>query len=82
MTLPNAVVAGMRLFGLVFIAGFAFGVIRETGLTPVIGATAARLAELPLMIAISFFRRGGFCMAVSTESLLGLSQWAWSPSCF
>jgi hypothetical protein len=65
MTLPNAAWAGMRLFCLVFAAGFALGMIRETGLRPLIGADAARLVELPLMVAISFFaarwilRRGG-----------------------
>jgi hypothetical protein len=46
--------AGTAYAGLVFVAGFALGSIREILVRPYFGASASRLAELPLMIGISY----------------------------
>jgi hypothetical protein len=47
--------AALACFALVFAAGFAFGTIRMLWLVPALGSeTAAVLAELPFMIAISW----------------------------
>lgn len=47
--------AGTSLFGLVFLAGFSLGAFREIILRAWLGPDAARLLELPVMIAISWF---------------------------
>lgn len=41
--------------GLVFAAGFALGTIREILIRPVLGPDWSRIAELPVMIAITWF---------------------------
>jgi hypothetical protein len=42
-------------FLLVYLAGFAFGMVREFLVTPAIGLTGALLIEMPFMAVISFF---------------------------
>ncbi len=54
MLRQGSVPAGAGLFGLVFAAGFVLGTIRELALRPAIGPDAARLLELPVMIALSW----------------------------
>ena len=44
--------AGAVYFGLVFGAGFAFGVIRQLLLVPRVGAMWAELIEMPLMLVV------------------------------
>lgn len=51
----RAFLAGVLFFALVFLAGFALGMLREIILRAFIGPDAARLLELPVMIAISWF---------------------------
>ncbi|MGL5446373.1 MAG: hypothetical protein ACRDBL_03585 [Rhabdaerophilum sp.] len=46
--------AAIAFFALVFGAGFALGAVRVVLLQPYLGANASRLAELPLMIIISY----------------------------
>lgn len=46
--------AGTLLFVLVFAAGFAFGTVREILVRPYFGPDASRLAELPLMVGVSY----------------------------
>ena len=58
MLRQGSVPAGAGLFGLVFAAGFVLGTIRELAVRPAIGPAigpdAARLLELPVMIALSW----------------------------
>ncbi len=46
----QTIIAGLAYFGIVFGAGFAFGVFREIALTPVYGRTTAVMIEAPLML--------------------------------
>lgn len=46
--------AGIAYFALVFGAGFSLGTIRVLLLVPVLGARAAELIEMPIMLAIVF----------------------------
>lgn len=46
--------AGARYFAIVFSIAFVFGTVRTVWLAPAIGATAAVLVELPLILAVSF----------------------------
>ena len=50
----RAVGAGLLYFALTFAAGFALAPVRILVLEPRIGARAAELAELPLMLGISW----------------------------
>jgi hypothetical protein len=46
----QTIIAGLVYFGIVFGAGFAFGVFREIALTPVYGRTTAVMLEVPFML--------------------------------
>lgn len=46
--------AGYFYFALVFAAGIAFGAVRTLWLTPAVGAPAATLIELPVILAVSW----------------------------
>ncbi len=47
--------AGARYFAVVFATAFALGTIRTIWITPAIGATAAVLVEVPIILLVSFF---------------------------
>ncbi|OYY67742.1 hypothetical protein [Sphingomonas sp. 28-63-12] len=47
------IAAGLRYFAIVFAVAFAFGTLRTLWLAPAIGATAAVLIELPLILMVS-----------------------------
>ena len=47
------IAAGARYFAIVFAIAFVFGTIRTLWLAPAIGATAAVLVELPLILIVS-----------------------------
>jgi hypothetical protein len=49
----RAVTAGLAYFAVVFATGFALGVIRERFARPLLGARAAEMAEIPLMIGVA-----------------------------
>ncbi len=46
--------AALAYFAAVFVAGFVLGTLRVLLLAPVLGEVAAVLAELPVMLAVSF----------------------------
>jgi hypothetical protein len=47
--------AAASYFALVFALGFALGTVRALWLAPMVGEVAAVLAELPVMLAASYF---------------------------
>ncbi|OYY75620.1 MAG: hypothetical protein B7Y43_18740 [Sphingomonas sp. 28-62-20] len=47
------IAAALRYFAIVFAAAFAFGTARTLWITPAIGATAAVLIEVPLILIVS-----------------------------
>lgn len=47
--------AGARYFAVVFVIAFALGTIRTIWIAPAIGATAAVLVEVPIILLVSFF---------------------------
>ena len=47
--------AGARYFAIVFAIAFAAGAVRTIWVAPAVGATAAVLIELPIILAVSFF---------------------------
>lgn len=49
---PNTWKAGTVYFGVAFGAGFVLGVIRQIWVVPGIGAPAAELAEMPIMLVV------------------------------
>lgn len=51
----SALLAGFTYFAIVFTAGFALGALRTLIVAPRLGETGAVAAELPVMLAISFF---------------------------
>lgn len=51
----SAVKAGVAYFALVFLVGFALGVVRVGLLTPWVGAFSAILLELPVILTASWF---------------------------
>ena len=47
--------AGARYFAIVFAIAFAVGAVRTTWIAPAMGATAAVLFELPIILFVSFY---------------------------
>ncbi len=52
MLLARVVKAGTVYFGLVFAAGFLFGVLRELWVAPRLGSMTAELLEMPMMFVV------------------------------
>lgn len=48
----RAVLAGFVYFAVVYLAGFALGLLREVLIAPVVGRVAAVLVEMPLMLVV------------------------------
>lgn len=69
--------AGAAYFALVFAAGVVLGVVRELWLKPRIGAPAAEIAEVPLMVGLSMLaavlvvRRLGRGLGVARRLAIG-----------
>jgi hypothetical protein len=55
MMMRTACFLGFTYFAAVFAFAFAMGVARTLVITPLLGATAAVLLELPLVLALSWF---------------------------
>jgi hypothetical protein len=70
----RVLVAAGAYFALVFGAGVVFGVLRETFLTPWIGPDASRIAELPVMMAVSWVAA---LLVVARIPGLSRLSWAW-----
>ncbi len=66
--LPWSLVAGSAYFAGVFALGFALGVPRTLLLEPAIGATAAVLVELPLILGFSWW----WCRRLLARRMLGV----------
>lgn len=75
-------VAGFVYFALVFAAGFVLGGLRISLLEPRLGALGAVLAELPLMLAVSWLacgwtlRRFDVPGAVAARLVMGVTAFA------
>lgn len=54
MRMIPAAIAGVAYFGIVFAFGFVFGTVRVLVLVPRVGTLAAVLAELPLIVTVSW----------------------------
>jgi len=54
----RAATAGAAYFAVVFAAGFALGALRALVVAPRFGELAATLAEIPLLLAVSWFACG------------------------
>lgn len=59
--MPKPLTAGLNYFALVFSAAFLIGVLRTLVVAPAIGETAAVLAEVPIVLALSWL----FCRWVT-----------------
>jgi hypothetical protein len=70
--------AGAVYFAVVFAAGFALGVIRTLLVVPRVGARAAELGEIPVMLVVSYLaarwviRRRKVSPAASARLTMGL----------
>jgi hypothetical protein len=54
----NATLAGLAYFAWVFAIAFAVGIVRVLVVAPALGATAAVLLELPIILAVSWWSCG------------------------
>jgi hypothetical protein len=54
----RAATAGAAYFAVAFAAGFALGAVRVTVLVPRVGEMAATLAEIPIILAVSWVACG------------------------
>ena len=52
MSMPVAIKAGALYFGIVFAVAFILGTVRVIWIVPRIGARAAELAEMPVLLAV------------------------------
>jgi hypothetical protein len=59
----------------VFGAGFLLGAIRIVFVVPRLGARAAELVELPLMLAVSFFAAGWVSRRLGPDAPIGRRFW-------
>jgi hypothetical protein len=55
VAMMQGLAAGLRYFAGVFVAGFALGTLRTLWLAPAVGELAAVAAELPIMLAASWW---------------------------
>jgi hypothetical protein len=55
MPMRRALLAGLAYFAVVFAVGFALGTVRVLWLAPRLGERIAEIAEMPFMIAASWF---------------------------
>src|SRR4051794_26905215 len=62
----RATSAGALYFAIVFLAGFALGVLRVSVLVPRLGATRAVLIELPVILLVAWF---AFCSLTARFSV-------------
>ncbi len=58
MNFRTVLPAALMYLGLVYIAGFVFGVIRVLWIAPVMGDDIAEVSETPLMVLIAFLAAG------------------------
>lgn len=76
----HPVKAGAAYFALVFALGFVLGTIRVLWLAPMVGETNAVLAELPVMLAASWFAArwllGGSHASLSERAMMGALAFA------
>jgi hypothetical protein len=66
--MARALAAGLVYFTVVFAAGFMLGVVRALWVAPRIGETPAVLAELPLMLGLSWLVCRGLVLRFRVES--------------
>lgn len=75
------VAMGLRYFAGVFAAGFALGIVRTLWLAPAIGAAAAVLVEIPIVLAVSWWwgRRllARTPLPPSGRAIMGASAFVW-----
>lgn len=79
--MARALAAGLTYLAVIFAAGFAFGAVREIWVVPRTGPFWPRIAEIPVMVLLSWFaaRRivAGYGLAHGRARLvMGLSAFA------
>lgn len=69
--MKRTLTAGVAYFALVFAVGFALGTLRVLLAVPLIGETAAVVAELPIMLAISWLTNAALVRRLDVPPHLG-----------